>query len=228
MKRYGWAALLCLLGIVVVTAGCGGGGGGGGGGGSSSFPSTGIRVLHGAIEAAPVDLWSGEASSKLLTTAAFALPVNYASTGSGEQVFTLRETGASQGGSVSFPIAIGKNERQTVLLYGLGSFGSVKHSVLAGFTAELGSGLVALRLINALDGAATLQGSLGQGRGSLMAGYGQASEYAQIQAGAVNLVMASEGGTITSAAFTLEAGKAYSVLVTGERGYLALSKLYQD
>ena len=218
-----WFAALVLG---AVSLGCGGGGGGGES--SSALPKTGLRVLHGAIAAAPVELWSADANPQVVASGTFALAADYAGLAKGAHLFTLREANNAAGPSIPYELTIVDQQRQTLLVYGGNGFPNTKQSVLEGYTGNLDPSQAAVRVVDALEGVAGLDALMAGN--NLEASYGSASAYTIVSAGTVDLVVAEDGtgATIASRSFTVEGGKAYSVLVTGEWGYLVLATLYQD
>lgn len=205
---------------------CGGGGGGSGDGGSDS--ADGVRVLHGSIDAAPVDVISSVASSAVVSQAVFAGSKGYRSVPSGAQVLSV--TRALNSGDViaSFNETIAKGGRYSILLYGDGeTFGLRTRLIVDEVPASISG--VAVRVVNGVTGAASLTVSV-SGGGSEQVGFGQNSKYIETSAGDVTIAAsrAADGRPVSSLTRTLQAGRAYTVLVAGEIGYYVKSELFTD
>lgn len=218
---------ITLVTALAATA-CGGGGGGGGSGDGGSDSADGVRVLHGSIDAAPVDVVSSVSSSAVVSQAVFAGSKGYRSLRSGAQVLSL--TRALNPGDViaSFNESITKGGRYSILLYGDGeTFGLRTRLIVDEVPASISG--VAVRVVNGVTGAATLAVSI-SGGGSESVGFGQNSQYIETSAGAVTIstARAADGRAVSSLTRTLEAGHAYTVLVAGEIGYYVKSVLFTD
>ena len=216
------------LAISLVATACGGGGGGGGSGDGGSDSADGVRVLHGSIDAAPVDVISSAASSAVVSQAVFAGAKGYRSLRSGEQVLSL--TRALNPGDViaSFNQNIAKGGRYSILLYGDGeTFGLRTRLIVDEVPASISGASV--RVVNGVTGAASLNVSI-SGGGSEQIGFGQNSRYIETSAGDVTISTsrAADGRVVSSVTPTLQAGRAYTVLVAGEVGYYVKSVLFTD
>jgi hypothetical protein len=222
--------LMAATVLVSALTACGGGGGGGGGGSSDggSDSADGVRVLHGSIDAAPVDVISSAASSAIVTQATFAGSKGYRSLGSGDQVLSL--TRAMNSGDVisSFSANIEKGGKYSILLYGDGeTFGLRSRLIVDEVPKDIAGAVV--RVVNGVTGAAALTVSV-SGGGSEQVGFGQNSSYIGAGAGEVTITTsrAADGQRVSSITRTLQAGRAYTVLVAGEVGYYVKSVLFTD
>jgi len=216
------------LAISLVATACGGGGGGGESGDGGSDSADGVRVLHGSIDAAPVDVISSVASSAVVSQAVFAGAKGYRSLRPGEQVLSL--TRALNSGDViaSFNQNIAKGGRYSILLYGDGeTFGLRTRLIVDEVPASISG--AAVRVVNGVTGAASLNVSI-SGGGSEQVGFGQNSQYIETSAGDVTISTsrAADGRVVSSVTRTLQAGRAYTVLVAGEVGYYVKSVLFTD
>jgi hypothetical protein len=214
--------------LVFTFAACGGGGGGGGSGDGGSESADGVRVLHGSIDAAPVDVISSTASSAVVSQATFAGAKGYRSLSSGDQVLSL--TRALNAGDVisSFNANIEKGGRYSILLYGDGdTFGLRTRLIVDEVPQEIAG--VAVRVVNGVTGAAAISVSI-SGGGSEQVGFGQNSSYIQTSPGDVTITTsrAADGQRVSSVTRTMQAGHAYTVLVGGEVGYYVKSVIFTD
>lgn len=217
-----------VLAATLSATACGGGGGGGGSGDGGSDSADGVRVFHGSIDAAPVDVISSVSSSAVVSQAVFAGSKGYRSLRAGEQVLSL--TRALNSGDViaSFSENIAKGGRYSILLYGDGETFGLRTRLIVDEVPMSVSG-AAVRVVNGVTGAASLNVSI-SGGASEKVGFGQNSEYIETSAGDVTISTsrAADGRAVSSVTRTLEAGRAYTVLVAGEIGYYVKSVLFTD
>ncbi|MEY4700267.1 MAG: hypothetical protein RL326_454 [Pseudomonadota bacterium] len=231
MKKRDQARSVCLMVATVLAftfTACGGGGGGGGSGDGGSDSADGVRVLHGSIDAAPVDVISSTASSAVVSQATFAGAKGYRSLRSGDQVLSL--TRALNSGDVlaSFNASIEKGGRYSILLYGDGdTFGLRSRLIIDEVPNDIAG--AAVRVVNGVTGAAAISVSI-SGGGSEQVGFGQNSGYIQTSAGEVTITTsrAADGQRVSSVTRVLQSGRAYTVLVAGEVGYYVKSVLFTD
>lgn len=231
MKKRDQARSVCLMVATVLAftfTACGGGGGGGGSGDGGSDSADGVRVLHGSIDAAPVDVISSTASSAVVSQATFAGAKGYRSLRSGDQVLSL--TRALNSGDVlaSFNASIEKGGRYSILLYGDGdTFGLRTRLIIDEVPNDIAG--AAVRVVNGVTGAAAISVSI-SGGGSEQVGFGQNSGYIQTSAGEVTITTsrAADGQRVSSVTRVLQSGRAYTVLVAGEVGYYVKSVLFTD
>ncbi len=220
----------CVIAVVVAvsSSACGGGGGGGGSGDGGSNSSDGVRVLHGSIDVAPVDVISSAGSGAVVSQAVFAGSKGYRSLGSGEQILSLTRSLNSGDVIASFNESIAKGGRYSILLYGdEETFGVRTRFIVDEIPASISG--AAVRVVNGVTGAASLTVSV-SGVAPQRVGFGQNSEYIETSAGEVTISTsrAADGQRVSSISRTLQAGRAYTVLVAGEIGYYVKSVLYTD
>lgn len=216
---------------VTLCVSCGGGGGGGGGGGSSSgsSASTGIRILHASPDNPPVDIYSS-LSPVVVQTARFAAPTFYAALDSGAQNILATLTKTPSVTYLSSDITVAKGQRFSYLIYGDNAQLGLRSKIIEDAVPAIADGQSAVRVINALVGAAGVRGSLGSAALPASVAFGAASDYLAVTAGAqtVTLSRAADGRTVYSAAKQFDAGSAYTLLLTGEVGYLVVATQYAD
>jgi hypothetical protein len=218
--------MVCL----VLTAACGGGGGGGGGGGES-VSKTGVRVLHAAIDAAPVDVLVAGSASPVARKAVFALDNGYHALPSG--VLNLTVTRTANAGAVvgSFTATADSSSTFSILLYGDNTTFGLRTAL---FTDEAPSGSdgAHLRVIDGVTGAARISVSVSSRAGveGLEADFGGAGGYVAVPAGpaTIRATRAVDGRVISSGSIDLKAGKAYTYLVAGEVDYFVKGLLLED
>lgn len=215
--------------MTLFLAACAGGGGGGNGkkvGGSR--PSTGFRVLHANIDAAPVDIFRvGETSS--LGSTSFGQSSGYISTRGEAQSLSLTTSNIPAELQATVSVPLEASDVKTVLFYGNhGSIG-VRTAVISDPQQSVGDGSAMIRVIHGAVGAAAVSFTVnGASLGS--AEFGEASDYKAVTAGPAAIVAkrVSDGGTIFNSTLTLESGKTYSLFLSGDMTYLATGALLSD
>jgi hypothetical protein len=208
----------------VVFAGCGGGGGGGGG----SDASNGVRVLHAAIDASPVDLVSSQSSSSVVTQQHFAGDNGYRSVGSGPQVLSLTRTQNAGDVLASFDTNVDSSRGYSILLYGdLQSFGLRSRLIENNVPSSTSGAFV--KIVNGVTRAAALSVTVA-GASSEPVEFGGDSEYVAIPTGDVRVVArrSADGAVVAAATVSATEGGAYTVLFAGEVGYYAKGVVFTD
>ena len=205
---------IVLLGVL---ASCGGGGGGGGGG-SGSNAKSGVRLIHASLDVSPLTLKSAQDAEFDSGISKFAQNAFYKKLGEGSDVLTLVRAYAPDAGSLgSLSLETDGTKKQTVLFYGnLGSLG-LRSTLIEDDLPEFAEDKAVIRVVHALGGALSLKAEI-QGAGSATASYGGASEYLEAVAGPVGITVSrvADSQIVFSGSKTLEAGKAYTLLVDGE------------
>jgi hypothetical protein len=216
---------------------CSGGGGSSDSGGSTDTSnifgsngqsaSTGVRVLNGAIDAAPIDLYSSEKSA-VLETARFGLAYPFKGLSTNPQIVSITRTQSPGNNLFSKNITLNNNERSTILLYGSNRRFGLNTTYLADSRPVLDATSAAIRIIHSAIGASQL--NLVIPSKNLTASFGNASEYAVVPAGVLGATVTrtADGQVIHSASHQLDAGKSYSLFATGEVGYFTSTKFLED
>lgn len=224
-----WCSLVTCLCVV---AACGGGGGGGSGsdasGGDGGSSQYGVRVLHGAIDAAPVDLITSLGGSTLVSQATFAGDKSYRRAPSGSQVLSLTRAFSPSQVVATVAADVASDGRYSVLLYGdIETFGLrtslIEDVVPRGFSGAL------VRFVNGATGASAVQASAGAARATLA--FGEASEYLPVAPGsdvAVVAVRTADGAPVVNARVDLVEGGAYTFLIAGEVSFYVKGVLLRD
>lgn len=205
---------------------CGGGGGGGGGGSSAR---TGVRILHGAIDVTPLDLYSTVVDG-LVQTTKFASNNFYAGLPEGDQVLTATRALTPQAPAFSLPISVAKNQRQSLLVYGNTESLGVRQNILNDDPGEVPTGSAAVRVVHALNGAAAINATFAGQEITASTPFGSASAYVYLPPGIANLSVTrdSDKAVVFSGPHTVEDRKAYTFLITGEVNYLVVAPQYLD
>lgn len=214
--------------VLVFLASCGGGGGGESEGSKvDSSAQTGVRLLHAAIDLPPVTV-----SSTAKETASSQVRFNerslYTGLPLGEQNLTVRPMGAEGVESFSFPVQVSPRKRFSVLVFGTRETFGVQASLFEDSLPDIPEGSAAVRVLHGLSGASALRGSVG-GVG-FETDFGGATEYLIVPAGdiAVNASRSADGRVAVSGVRSVANRKAYTLIVSGELGYLALTNLLED
>lgn len=217
-------AVAVVLGLLcaAMTA-CGGGGGGGGGGSDSSH---GVRVLHAAVDAAPVDVVSGGAT--VLSQQFFAGDKGYRALSGGVQVLSLSRTLDPADVLATFSVDVAPADRYSILLYGdLQNLGLRTRLIEDKVPEEIAGALV--RVVNGVAGAATLTVSVSPGETTQL-GFGQNSDYLVTQSGEVKVAAhrTADGSGAGSITVSAQQGRAYTVVFAGEVGFYAKAVVFSD
>lgn len=219
--------------------GCGGGGGGSGSSGAAArsvlegdtrSSATGVRLLNGAVDSAPVDLISSLSDSPLTTTR-FSLEAGFAAVATTPQVISVVPAGSASPRLFSQEIALVKNEHLTILLFGdIESIGLQTAVIPDRRVPDLAGGEAALRIIHATNKALNLDGLLNGVEVISNAPFGGASPYSRVAAGTqtVTARRSSDSFVLFSGSLQLDGGQNYSLFVTGEAGYLTVARLLKD
>ncbi len=214
---------------------CGGGGGGGSGekGSSKNKPTsnvkgTAIRILHGAIDANPVDLYSSLKEDKL-GSSFFAESSFFVSLPSGEQVLKLvRATSLDQ--ISAFPITVEKDSRRTLLLYGNVEKFGLSTNLVEDNRPEILNGMSAFRVAHALIGASAVSATLGDVVITDGTQSGGISSYIEVPAGDFELKInrTVDKRSLFSGLISLAESRTYTFLITGEVDYLIIGRNLED
>ncbi|MCB0338603.1 MAG: DUF4397 domain-containing protein [Bdellovibrionales bacterium] len=210
-----------LLTLIPIFLGCGGGGGG---------SSSGIRVLHGSIDAAPYDLYSSS-SDALLVRARFASPTEYVNLVEEPQVVSLFQAFSKQGALLSQNVEISGGTKLSLLVFGDGQqIGRSAKIFVDAVPEEITAGRAAVRVIHALNGAGAVNVRVGNESVSSGLVFGAASAYQEVAAGnaTVRVERTVDFQPAASVNVTLEEGKPYTLFVTGEVDFLTLVRLLVD
>ena len=218
-------AVLCTFMTLIAC----GGGGGGGGGGSEGDSSYGVRVLHAAIDGAPVDITSSAAASPVLTQQVFAGTKGYRSLPEVPQSLNLTRSQAASDVIGSYAVTVASTDRYSLLLYGdTASFG-LKTRLIKDEIPTTSDGSAFIRVVNAVTQAAEVSIVVGSSPREAVS-FGGNTPYIPTTPGAVNVsaVRTVDGAVIRAGAIETKPGRAYTLLLAGELGYYVKSVLFED
>lgn len=229
--------ILIIVLIATLTA-CSGGGGGGGGSSNSSSRNAkyGLRVLHAALDAAPLNVYSSLKPGQSLATVRFGLDSFYLGLPTGDQILSLFKGDNASAELLTQAVSINKDLKQTLLYYGNNAGLGIHSALLTDQVPMLEQGLSALRFIHACAGAQSLRfgvnDTVSAAFNELGADlqYGSASQYFNITSGILQLraFRQADSKEIVSSAKALESGKAYTIVIMGQVDYLVLAQDYLD
>lgn len=217
--------------VACFLAGCGGGGGGGGGserGRSGSSAPTGVRILHGVIDIAPIDIFSSAEPEEVVQMARFAEPLTYARLNTGPQDLSLRLHGSGFPLAAA-PVTVEKNFHYSFLIFGNETGLGLRGALIADDPGEIPEGSAAVRVVHALVGAGGLTGMLANGLIS-EAFFGGAGPYVFVPAGiqSVSVTRTSDRRSVSNVIHDFSDGRAYTVFVSGELDYFTAVRLLED
>lgn len=225
--------VIALLTVTFSLSSCGGGGGGGGGGGSAP---RGVRILHGAIDAAPVDVYTSGSPGNVVQRAFFGSTQVYSLLPEGPQILTVTRAKTPSVEIRSFNVDVQSRQRMTLVLFGDNQqFGLSTRLLTDEVPEERGEGAL-LRVIDGMTGASELVVSIGAPNAprnqnvSARVGYGNTTPYLNTPAGIVRVTVqrAADSKIVSAVDVTLGVGEAYTLLVGGEADYYVKSSLYAD
>jgi hypothetical protein len=128
----------------------------------------------------------------------------------------------------NFSVDGSSKDRYTILLYGDTTTFGLRTRLIKDEIPEMNGNSV-LRVVNGATKAADVTVSVGAAPAQSII-FGGDTGYIAAPAGAVNVtaVRGVDGSPLHSGAVTLEAGKAYTLLLAGEVGYYVKSVLFTD
>ena len=228
-RKYSAIILVCFVAIASVL-GCSGGGGGGGGS-SDSGSETGVRVLHAAIDAAPVDVASSLTPDLVSEGSRFAVSNFYHELPGGAQTVSLVRARTPGRVVASAPVVVNSASKLSFFIYGDSQFGLDSRVLEDSFPSQFQGSL--LRLVNGTTGASKINSVITSAAGAAVAvstSYGDASKYVAVTPGVVTVSSsrAADGASVNSTSLVLEEGRAYTVLIAGQVGYFVKGVVYDD
>lgn len=222
--------IVLVISVVIFSlSGCGGGGGGGSDQGSGRSAATGVRILHGAIEGAPVDLYSSSQEGSPIGNARFGEESFYLALPTGESLITLTTRFNANALIYSGALNFEKNQHASLLLYGDQTNFGLSVSLLNDKPSEIPNGMYGVRVVDSLIGASSVVATVGAENIS-GAKFGGASEYV-FQEAAINdyiIKRSFDNLVVDRGSFTFEAGKAYTLFISGEIDYLVVTRVLED
>jgi hypothetical protein len=229
------ASRILFISIASFLVACGGGGGGSstggsGGGGIGSDSNSGVRVLHGAIDGSPVDLFSSLSGGPLETKIHFADSKGYRTIPDGAQTVSITRALTPDKVLGSFSLISNGRDAYSILLYGDSTTFGLRAKLIEDVIPEGFSG-AAVRFVNGATGAAALSVNVsGWSSGVSAVPFGSASDYIEAPAGNVRITAnrSADGRPAAALDYSLAAGRAYTVLIAGEVGYYSKGAVFVD
>lgn len=228
-------ALNCC--VLISAAACGGGGGGGGSDEDTtrgSGASTGVRVLHGAIEGPPVQVRTSVEERTVDPEVFFSEKAVYQRLDKGPQTLQLAERNSPGSVFSQHSVDIQDGQRLSLLLYNFPDSGAVRSLLVDDVKPELADGEGALRIAHTLSRASAVSVSLksdllGIARGDEVQ-FGTVGQYLVGPAGTYQLVVkrTADDFTVVSQPFVMGARVIQTILVSGEVGFFVTSTQYED
>jgi hypothetical protein len=224
-------AVSAVFALTVGLTACGGGGGGGGSssGGGGSDSSSGVRVLHAAIDGLPVDVVSSARGGAVTSKIFFADKKGYRGLSSGAQSLSLVSSLNAGDVVASFDVTSSGDDAYSILLYGSLGGSGLRVKLIEDAAPEDFSGAL-VRFVHGVAGASSVIVNAVGGEGPQQVSLGSVSDYIAVAPGSVRLT-ASRGADsqrLMSITEDLEEGGAYTVLVAGEAGYYTKGVLFRD
>lgn len=212
-------SILIILSMSLIS--CSGGGGGSGESNESSS-TTGVRIMHAGLDASPMELrLEGD---KAIQTAIYGQSKGFASTGVGTKTLSVYPKGGSAP-VFSQAITIEQKQRFSILLFGERSFGGLKSAVIDETPTIVDQ--TSVKFVNGLVGSSFIRVKVGTSSQGGPISYGTSSDYIPLSSGTLSFTAYNSSGTpVHSAQRTLEDGKAHTVLVAGQQGFLIVDEVY--
>jgi hypothetical protein len=221
---------IILLGLVYcLFLGCGSGGGGEDNGGSEGSASTGIKILHAAMDLPPVNITSTAKVGGALAKTRFAEVRGFTELPQGAQNISVQSVDGGTG-PFNFSITVEKNQRTQVLVYGSREKLGINATLLEPREADIASGFAAIRIAHGAEGAASIKGSIGATALPAVVAYGNVSGYISVPAGNVliKVARAVDGKSLANELVPVEEGRSYTYFIAGEIDYLTVNNLLVD
>jgi hypothetical protein len=207
-------SLSCLV-VAALTSGCSGGGGGGEGGGSRERSTdTAVRIIHGAVDKPPVDL---TVDGLFVESARFGEATDYVAVPEGAHSFSLAATNSPQTVLSTLPVTLNKDTEYSLLLYGKEENESYNAVIIPDQVVRPEKGFASVRVVHSVAAQSPLTVTANTTPLPQTA-FGQASPFTTIPSGATQFVVRNrDGGTVATAATTIEDRAEVTVVVTGDQ-----------
>lgn len=219
MKRFVFAVI-----VAIFSSSCGGGGGGGGDGASTGNDSTGVRVLHGALDLSPLTVLG----TREPIQSAFRGDAFFRSVAEGAASIVLHRL--NRPGQIIFQPSVNASEsRQTILVFGQSGDDSLSVRVINESIPEIEDGMAAVRIVNSVHDTETVFLTV-NGISTADVSEGRLSDYIMVPSGDLPFRVTESGddGPFLSGRSLFENRRAYTLFVAGEDGLFATQKFYID
>jgi hypothetical protein len=220
------ALSLSLCFFTACGSGGGGGGSGGGNDGTRRTSGTGIRIIHGALDVAPVDLKIGES---YLNRGTFMIPDFYSSVNKGTQNIILERANSPGVTYFSQPMELADKTEYSLILSGRTSRNTFAVTVLEEPVVRPDSGQARVQLVNALEGSSPLVlngGGISLGPVAFRGGSG----YGVVASGPQTFTVTNTKGGLVGTVTTDLADRGEATIVFGGASSegVVISKVYTD
>ena len=173
--------------IVLLISSCGGGGGSSGG---SSSRETAVRVIHASVDSSPVSVRVG---TTFIREASFLQVTEYVPVPFGPTTFTVERAKMPDIKIGDVTANLIEDTEYTLLVYGQAKESSVKLALIPDVISESVEGRSKIKLINAIDGQASLI-MHGTDFSSSEVSFGSSGDYYDTVSGIQNLRVANKQG----------------------------------
>lgn len=207
------AAKTAVLTGIVLVCGCSGGGGGGSGGGGRT-DDTAVRIVHGAIDQAPVDL---SVDGLFTATAKFGDSTQYVPVADGAHSFGLTAVNSPATVVGSLTGNLEKQTEYSLILFGKEEGGSFSVQLVPDQVARPEKGFAAVRVIHSVASQGPLTVTANTTAIPETA-FGKVSPFTTVPSGATQFVVRNrDGGTIGTASAVIEDQGEITVLISGDQ-----------
>jgi Domain of unknown function (DUF4397) len=219
-----------ILIALLVTGFTGCGGGGGGDDSESGNARTGIRVVHSAIDAVPVDAAVAGDDGALLTRIRFSFPSQYGEVKEGAQTISLFRASRPGQAISSRQITVADGQRFTLAFFGDNLSFGLRTAIFDDTPGDYAAASGKIRVAHLATGAAELTARWSGLASSLEIPFGETSGYHDAPIGPVLVAIrrAADGQVLGSVQVNVEEGEAYSIFAVGEIGYYTALRLTED
>ena len=207
---------LPLLLLISLFAACGGGGGGGDGGDGAAgrTTSTAVRLIHGAVAVAPLQVIIGE---QLVSEDAYAQSSNFVQVPSGPAEIILRRAKSTDGSFRTLAANLEPETEYSLFLFGGIKDGSDEVKLIEEPVTRPEEGFARVRVLNALAGSSGLRlsGTSLQSNG-VSAVFGASSGFVESLSGPVSITVSSNNGVpLSTLAVNLADRGELTILISG-------------
>ena len=216
------------LGLGLILSGCGGGGGSGGGSGDAARPGTGFRVIQSNVDVSPVDVLV-DGNTIPAAKAEYSKASGWIAGGGVKNIILARANTNESVTTTSLSLADG--DVKTVLLYGDKKSFGVRVATLDDTLPTISSESAAVRIIHGAVGAAQLSATANGVLISAGTNFGAASKYIEVPVAAsapIRVRRVTDNGILFDSTIALEAGHAYSIVLSGDTNFLATGRVLAD
>ncbi len=225
---------LLLIILTINLFACGGGGGSSDGDSDNNTnlgADRGLRIMHGEIDLEPLSIKLADGT--LITQAEFAKSLRYFKIAEGTQTINLYRNSDSLSPLASSSLEVAAKGKYSLVVFGSRSgLGTGTKILTDGYAEEIPDGQVAVRIVHTTVGAADLDFRFNSQQAEQVSFGGNSEYFLQPLSASGTLgfsaVRSVDSRLIASQNLSLEPGKSYSLLITGEIGLFTLVRVFQD